>query len=1341
MPRRASERRRPCAARGAVAAIFLAGWLCASALAQPAGEPRGRRLILDDFEDPQWGNLWSTLRYDLADPELYPVRDVVHGGRVAGRVRVEPGGFVHLLLRGPGLPAERDADHPNWAYFDARPPRPMLGKPQAVGLWVHGRGGGERLRIQVADRSGSLDPWRTFDLGTVDFEGWRLLRADLAGEPVSGGRLEGKYPWYLGRLEIDRRETAAAEGAAGDLILDDLTLWTVTHDAFAFGAERYSGQLADRPCVAGEPFEVRVWADNLTDRPLEVAVGYRVLAEGPTDGGGAETRPSGEVRLTPDGGARAEGQFSLALPAGVYRIELTASGAGESRSTVLAGVPVFPAEGLDSRVPEPVDVDSLVRRLQGNDLFWITGSLSPGALVWTSRPALSVFNGLDGWGLGGPTHLAVPMADGIVVVRRGEPVPLDRMSEPWLLAWYHGAEGWTQLTEKSQDGWRGRRNMNMDAPWLIVLQRRPTGLHWPDRQGGLSLQFDLEAGYAVLTPYFGAAVVPAERTAAWAEGLPPDVAAQCRRLAEASHHFPIEVTESFAIDFIADAVHVRERVRYVSFRDAWGGEGRKYAPLPPMMGLALRAGCPFLSFSGEPVDLGVPTSVGPWYGVPDVDEYAWTLRGLLPYVTTIDTPTRVHLEHPRVREAYEAVTWQLRGPASLDWYLSGNMNGWVPNSALALQFLEEPLREQTRQYLRWATLQTVVPNNLRFHWDGRAIRGSDGLAGYDVAYFNPANYGVFAAYALASEDRELLRGRWRYHHSLLTNFASAPWDTLGWPGGLAGEGFFDFVISAMNHARLSHMVGDGEGYRYGIFLATRGLLAYYAAGMGATDYVRSLSPWPMLDMRIQQDPRTGRFLNGPDKRLDQGMMSYENWVLPVADWEDLSFTDSWGGNLGLGPWANLVRPGDAYHEGIARFWRDHMNAYARYWIDGRYRKFMPEWYDAVVVRRQEPDPAFQDRRTGQPVWFEKRDGDGMQDLGDNRHMNLRLRRLILGEGVDELAATYHAMRSSRTGSIWAVLEAGADWELRRLAPMPRLEQGTPVYELASQREGGGGGVLRSLWTHAMTDRSWPVLVYYGWIPPKMPEGLGATDLGVLPGCGYVRTAESDRIVQVDHQVLTWNCEVRTYRLESVTPEDARRARELRERLPRLRHLVPEGFRGDVDATLAAAERDATAAWQISGPFHQDQRRSGFETDYGPEGVETIDYAATYEDDFGRRLGWRTMRMADFRLDFRSALTTEPDVLAYAATQVWAPREIDVYLLTGTDDGVRIWVNGQLVHEKRDWRAVKVDEDVVQVRLRAGWNRVLVKVDQGEGEWGFALRFADLRYRLPIPELRINPNGG
>ena len=66
---------------------------------------------------------------------------------------------------------------------------------------------------------------------------------------------------------------------------------------------------------------------------------------------------------------------------------------------------------------------------------------------------------------------------------------------------------------------------------------------------------------------------------------------------------------------------------------------------------------------------------------------------------------------------------------------------------------------------------------------------------------------------------------------------------------------------------------------------------------------------------------------------------------------------------------------------------------------------------------------------------------------------------------------------------------------------------------------------------------------------------------------------------------------------------------------------------------------------------------------------------------------------------------------------------------GSDDGVRIWINEDVVHTNPAYRGAYPDQDTFSVHLNQGWNRILIKVLQGAGGWGFYARFVDPDGRL------------
>ncbi len=106
------------------------------------------------------------------------------------------------------------------------------------------------------------------------------------------------------------------------------------------------------------------------------------------------------------------------------------------------------------------------------------------------------------------------------------------------------------------------------------------------------------------------------------------------------------------------------------------------------------------------------------------------------------------------------------------------------------------------------------------------------------------------------------------------------------------------------------------------------------------------------------------------------------------------------------------------------------------------------------------------------------------------------------------------------------------------------------------------------------------------------------------------------------------------------------------------------------------------------------------------------------------LTWEKVRSADGLVQMHGALRKNYTV-GYAWVEFESPVETDAWLGLGSDDGIKIWLNGDLVHDKWFWRASRVDDDVVPLHLRKGANRILIKSRNASDEWNFPCRL-----RLP-----------
>lgn len=142
-------------------------------------------------------------------------------------------------------------------------------------------------------------------------------------------------------------------------------------------------------------------------------------------------------------------------------------------------------------------------------------------------------------------------------------------------------------------------------------------------------------------------------------------------------------------------------------------------------------------------------------------------------------------------------------------------------------------------------------------------------------------------------------------------------------------------------------------------------------------------------------------------------------------------------------------------------------------------------------------------------------------------------------------------------------------------------------------------------------------------------------------------------------------------------------------------------------------------WWIIGPF-DNEGKGGFDQAYPPEAK--IELGASYQGK-ERNVTWRPFPPINTYAyqDLSAALRPNLQVCAYAVAGLLSDREGPAAIRLGSDDAVRVWLNGQPVLENPAYRPPAFDQDVAGCVLRKGLNFILVKVCQKDGGWGFRLR--------------------
>ena len=176
-------------------------------------------------------------------------------------------------------------------------------------------------------------------------------------------------------------------------------------------------------------------------------------------------------------------------------------------------------------------------------------------------------------------------------------------------------------------------------------------------------------------------------------------------------------------------------------------------------------------------------------------------------------------------------------------------------------------------------------------------------------------------------------------------------------------------------------------------------------------------------------------------------------------------------------------------------------------------------------------------------------------------------------------------------------------------------------------------------------------------------------------------------------------------------------------------------------------------WLVAGPFPNCEGCSetnymhgknctGFYTDYlAPEGGEMNvvpeegENVTVKDKDIERT--WFRLQGKEDKIHLSKYLKPKDMVVAYAFSRVRSPKKQKVILSVGSNDGVKVFLNGKQVHEMhpRTGRWLQADNDYVPVTLKKGINNLMLKIDQGTGDFGYVVRFLD--YDSIVNSIREN----
>jgi len=311
------------------------------------------------------------------------------------------------------------------------------------------------------------------------------------------------------------------------------------------------------------------------------------------------------------------------------------------------------------------------------------------------------------------------------------------------------------------------------------------------------------------------------------------------------------------------------------------------------------------------------------------------------------------------------------------------------------------------------------------------------------------------------------------------------------------------------------------------------------------------------------------------------------------------------------------------------------------------------------------------------------------------------------------AATARALAAVR-GAIGDRNEMVRDAAIRALASWPTAEPADDLLRLAQTATNQAHKViaLRGYVRVAATTPN-PTAMYVKAIEvAKRPEDKRL----VLAGLGSAGSPQALEVVEKyleDRQLQSEAAMAMVQIADVLRRSDAKRATAVLKRI--LATVKNPAVQKRAQDVLNEIERyeGYILAWLGSGPYRTK----------GKDGHAIFNVSYPPEDPQAKGVKWRkvTRGIGAWDINLEAEFGALDDCACYLRTRVFSPIDQDAQLELGSDDAIKVWLNGKLVHANNADRGLAPRQDIVKVRLKKGWNDLMLEVIEHRGGWAVCCR--------------------
>ncbi len=179
--------------------------------------------------------------------------------------------------------------------------------------------------------------------------------------------------------------------------------------------------------------------------------------------------------------------------------------------------------------------------------------------------------------------------------------------------------------------------------------------------------------------------------------------------------------------------------------------------------------------------------------------------------------------------------------------------------------------------------------------------------------------------------------------------------------------------------------------------------------------------------------------------------------------------------------------------------------------------------------------------------------------------------------------------------------------------------------------------------------------------------------------------------------------------------------------------IAYGYDIGIDGILLQPKRNYIPEWYLLGPFPNQKEkngdRKGLDIVFAPE-LENFDTNRVFTGINGKPIRWKYVQTPeDGYLSLMEKMRPHEMAVVYATSFIYAITPDKVGLYVGSDDGMKIFFNNKEVYRFSGIRVAEPDQAEIMLNIKPGWNKLLLKIENNYGGFGFYARISGLENNI------------